>query len=79
MWPNPLEITDLVTFTEEMPHGKLHFLFSDVNFNKNVLHQKGLLENLGKFILANINPLKLSKSNFLRDPLIIYGIELALF
>ena len=27
MWPNP-ESADLVTFTEEILHGKLHFLFS---------------------------------------------------
>ena len=28
MWPNPQEITDLVTFTEEILNGKLHFLCS---------------------------------------------------
>ena len=26
MWLNPLEIADLVTFTEEILNGKLHFL-----------------------------------------------------
>ena len=78
MWPNPLEITDLVTFTEEILHGKLHFLFGDVNFNKNVLHQRGLRQNLKKVILVNIILLKLSKSNFLTDLQIIHGIELAL-
>ena len=30
MWPNPQETADLVTFTEEIPNGKLHFLFSDI-------------------------------------------------
>ena len=25
MWPNPRETADLVTFTEEIPNGKLHF------------------------------------------------------
>ena len=25
MWPNPQEIADLVTFTEEIVNGKLHF------------------------------------------------------
>ena len=25
MWPNPQEIPDLVTFTEEILNGKLHF------------------------------------------------------
>ena len=28
MWPNPQETADLVTFTEEIPNGKLHFLCS---------------------------------------------------
>ena len=33
MWPNPQETADLVTFTEEIPNGKLHFLCS-VKFEK---------------------------------------------
>ena len=33
MWPNPQETTDLVTFTEEILNGKLHFLCS-VNYMK---------------------------------------------
>ena len=28
MWPNPQEIADLVTLTEEILNGKLHFLCS---------------------------------------------------
>ena len=28
MWPNPQETADLVTFTEEIPSGKPHFLRS---------------------------------------------------
>ena len=28
MWPNPQETADLVTFTEEILNGKLHFLGS---------------------------------------------------
>ena len=28
MWPNPQEIADLVTFTEETPNGKFHYLCS---------------------------------------------------
>ena len=28
MWPNPQETVDLVTFTEEILNGKLHFLWS---------------------------------------------------
>ena len=30
MWPNPLETVDLVTFTEETFHGKLHILCSEL-------------------------------------------------
>ena len=30
MWPNPQEATDLVTFTEEILNGKLHFLSSEI-------------------------------------------------
>ena len=29
MWPNPQETADLVTFTEEILNGKLHFLCRD--------------------------------------------------
>ena len=29
MWPNPQETADLITFTEEILHGKLHFLCSE--------------------------------------------------
>ena len=29
MWPNPLFSADLITFTEEILNGKLHFLGSD--------------------------------------------------
>ena len=36
MWPNPQETADLVTFTEEILNGKLHFLCS-VN-DKKVQH-----------------------------------------
>ena len=28
MWPNPQETAELVTFTEEIVNGKLHFLYS---------------------------------------------------
>ena len=30
MWPSPQESPDLVTFTEEILNGKLHFLCSDI-------------------------------------------------
>ena len=34
MWPNPQKTADLVTFTEEILNGKLHFLRSVVNETK---------------------------------------------
>ena len=30
MWPNPQVNVDLLTFTEEILNGKLHFLCSDI-------------------------------------------------
>ena len=32
MWPNPQETAGLVTFTEKILNGKLHFLCSTTNF-----------------------------------------------
>ena len=32
MWPNHQETGDLVTFTEEILNGKLHFLFSVISW-----------------------------------------------
>ena len=31
MWPNPQESAALVTFTEEILNGELHFLCSDIS------------------------------------------------
>ena len=36
MWPNPLETADLVTFTEKILHGKLHFFCSAHKTNNGV-------------------------------------------
>ena len=30
MWQNPQETADLITFTEEILNGKLHFLFREI-------------------------------------------------
>ena len=35
MWPNPQYPADLVTFTEKILNGKLHFLCSDMNDENN--------------------------------------------
>ena len=37
MWLNPQETADLVTFTEEILNGKLHFLCKEFLQNQNVL------------------------------------------
>ena len=42
MWPNTLDTADLVTFTEENFHGKLHFLCSEMNID---LAQFGLKQD----------------------------------
>ena len=39
MWPNLQEIVDLVTFTEEILNGKLHFLRSESCHNMESLMQ----------------------------------------
>ena len=45
MWPNPQFPADLVTFTEEILNGKLHFLYS-VYCTRNIVQyiQKTILE-----------------------------------
>ena len=37
MWPNLQFSADLVTFTEEILNGKLHFLYSDIKEDKGML------------------------------------------
>ena len=58
MWPNPRFPLDLVTFTEEIPNGKLHFLCSDGNENDRNIYAVNLKFhwkfNFYKFI-SNIN------------------------
>ena len=34
MWPNPKETADLVTFTEEILNGKLHFLCCEIGLKR---------------------------------------------
>ena len=38
MLPNPLETADLLTFTEEILNGKLHFFWSETEENISYLH-----------------------------------------
>ena len=45
MWPNPQETADLVTFTEEILNGKLHFLCSVICNNSNNNRKKTMLTN----------------------------------
>ena len=39
MWENPQFPEDLVTFTEEILNGKLHFLYSDLYLYWRVIYQ----------------------------------------
>ena len=43
MWPNPPETADLVTFTEEILNGKLHFL---CNVSNQVIHIEDIEDNI---------------------------------
>ena len=40
MWPNPQETVDLVTFTEEILHEKLHFFVQWKKVNIDPVHKK---------------------------------------
>ena len=56
MRPNPKETANLVTFTEEILHGKLHFLRSESNFDK-ILLKEVLIVNFIDFHLDLISKL----------------------
>ena len=60
MWPNPHFPADLVTFTEEILDGKLHFLCSDLGLKS--------LENFSNFS-------RFTKSDTLLAFIIIYYLE----
>ena len=80
MWPNPQFSTDLVTFTEEIINGKLHFLFSAKNY-QNILflsrsnHMKIFVKNgvLKTFTETHICSAVLFLSN--RTPLWVFSSE----
>ena len=36
MWPNPQEKAYLITFTEEILNGKLHFVYSDADIENSI-------------------------------------------
>ena len=44
MWPNPLQTADLITFTEEILHEKLHF-FVQWDFRHDELNMTYLDDN----------------------------------
>ena len=54
MWPNPQFLADLVTFTDDILHGKLYFLCSMSN-----IYLKVAIEKNWRF--QNINFLKFKK------------------
>ena len=52
MWLNPQETADLVSFTEEILNGKLHFLCSDYT----TIHMYVVLESMASLLVATLNP-----------------------
>ena len=48
MWPNPEETADLVTFTKEIPNGKLHFLCSALSRKKSFILQEQPLAGVAR-------------------------------
>ena len=51
MWPNPQETADLVAFTEEILHGKLHFLCNESykDSQENICDEVKCLGNFREF------------------------------
>ena len=59
MWLNPLFSADLVTFTEEILNGKVHFLFSDTHQSKGNIPQISVSQFLHVIIfILNIKKYK---------------------
>ena len=56
MWPNPQETAALVTFTEEILNGKLHFLCTDLK-KLQILIQSNIISRLNCTYFANF-PIK---------------------
>ena len=56
MWPKTQEKVDLVTVTEEILNGKLHFLGSDTQSNHNI--QYSIYSNIHN--TSGVNPLNVS-------------------
>ena len=77
MWPNPLETADLVTFTEEILNGKLHFFVQWVVVNfiliekeskcYKILYYGNQFYTNARFISVLTNNLSLENLLFLDD------------
>ena len=67
MWPSPQEIADLLTFTEEIPNEKFHFLCSIISppwYNMEVFSK--VISNL--FLLVGTEKKKVSSADNLEGP-----------
>ena len=53
MWPNPQETADLVTFTEEILKGKLHFLCSGDKISSDISLNELCLNNINIILRTN--------------------------
>ena len=64
MWPNPQKTADLVTFTEEILNGKLHFcavLISDMITD---MYKNNFLRDFEKRNLVIQNPMVIEQCTF---------------
>ena len=76
MWPNLQETADLVTFTEEIPNGKLYFLRSEFNYYPTIwiFYSHSLSNKIRRwFIMINSQNLMSYWSNII---LSLYIIEI---
>ena len=69
MWPNPQETADLVTFTEEILNGKLHFLCSEVQENT---HFSEFYLNSKLYEKISNNPVSYIKMTWKRKVILFY-------
>ena len=63
MWPNPQFPADLVTFTEEILNGKLHFLWSNCFENFRKIYRETLIPGYLFVIVVGLQSVALLKKD----------------
>ena len=66
MWPNRQEPADLVTFTEEIRNGKLHFLCSEYYYNEGRKTSHTVVLKKYERLLYRINGCNIEISTFMK-------------